>query len=209
MKKTVWKYLSVCLLVLVAAALFCACGGVKKKNIIGTYKAVYNVKDELNKGLADIGATLQSDVNADFILQLNADDSFLFDVDGEGFRQNFTDMMESEAPELIRSMLEAEGITEDMYDTVAQASGYENFDAFVEDLKKTIITETGEEFVGTLESVAHYEGTYSISGGTITLNGQVNEVNGIEQGTINKDGTITVSMKTEDGTAFSLVFTKQ
>lgn len=209
MKKTAWKCLSACLLILAATVLFCACGGVKKKDIVGTYRAVYNVKDELNKGLADIGATLQSDVNADFILTLNADDSFSLDLDGEGFRNNLSEMMEKEAPELIKTMLESEGVTEDMYETIAQASGYDSYDAFVEDLKQTVMTEVGEEFAGTLESESHFEGTYSISGGTLTLNGEVNEVSGIEQGSLNEDGTISVSMKTEDGTPLSLVFTKE
>ena len=208
MKKTIWKTLGICLLVLAAAAMLCACGG-KKKDISGSYIATYNMKEALNKQLEESGMAIESDVNADFILNLNADNTFSFDIDGAGFGANFAEVMKSDGPAIINSMLEAEGITEDMYETIAAASGYDSYDAFVEDMVGTIVSEMGEDFVGELESGVHYEGSYSLDKNIITLDGEVNEEKGMDQGTLNEDGTISITSKMEDGTELNLTFTKE
>lgn len=207
MKKTIRKGLGICLLVLAVAALLCACG--KKKDISGSYRATYNMKDALNKELEASGMALQSDVNAEFLLSLNADDTFSFDIDGVGFGSNFAEVMRTDGPAIINGMMEAEGITEDMYESIATASGYDSYDAFVKDMVETIVSEMGEEFVTELESQVHYEGTYSIDKNTITLDGTVNEEKGMDQGILNENGTISITSVMDDGTELDLTFTKE
>lgn len=209
MKKTAWKYLIAGLLVFAMAGMLCACGGSKKKDISGTYHASYNMKDALNKEMTDAGMTLASDVNADFVLQLNADESFTFDIDGEGFKQALTDVLTQDGPAMIGTMLESEGITEDMHDTIAAASGYDSYEAFIGDMVQTIVSEMGDEFVTELESKVHFEGTYSLDKNTLTMNGKVNDQSGMDQGTLNEDGTISISSKMDEETTLDLTFTKE
>ena len=208
MKKTNWKYLAAGLLVIVLTVMLCACGG-KKKDISGTYHATYSMKDALNKQLAESGMALESDVNADFVLQLNTDETFTFDIDGESLGKSLTDVLTQDGPAMISSMLESEGVTEDMHDSIAAASGYDSFDAFVDDMVQTIISEMGDEFAADLESQVHYEGTYALEKNTLTLNGTVNEQQGMDQGTLNEDGTISITSKMDDETTLDLTFTKQ
>ena len=208
MRKKVWKGLAICLLVLAVAALLCACGS-KKKNVSGTYLATYNMKEAMNSELADVGMTMESDLNAEFVLQLNEDDSFSFDIDGTKFSETFSEVLTQDGPGMIGAMLEAEGMTEDMYPTIASASGYDSYDAFVDDMVKMIIDEMGEDFVSDLESQVHYEGTYSVENTTLTLSGETSGGAGMDQGTINEDGTISVTSKMDDGTILDLTFTKQ
>ena len=208
MKKTNWKYLVAGLLVIVLAVMLCACGG-KKKDISGTYHATYSMKDALNKQLAESGMALESDVNADFVLQLNTDETFTFDIDGESLGKSLTDVLTQDGPAMISSMLESEGVTEDMHDSIAAASGYDSFDAFVDDMVQTIISEMGDEFAADLESQVHYEGTYALEKNTLTLNGTVNEQQGMDQGTLNEDGTISITSKMDEETTLDLTFTKQ
>ena len=209
MKKTVWKSIAACLLVLAAAALLCACGGSKKKDVAGTYRATYNMKEALNKQLADSGMVMESDVNADFILQLNEDDTFSFDIDGAGFGENFTEVLSKEGPGIINAMLEEEGVTEDMHDSIASASGYDSYDAFVEDMVQSVVAEMGDEFVEDLESQVHYAGTYSVDGITLTLKGEANDEEGMDEGTFNSDGTLSIVSKMDDETVLNLRFTKE
>lgn len=208
MKKTMRKYLIACLLVFTLAGMLCACGG-KKKDISGTYHASYSMKDTLNKQLAASGMALESDVNADFVLQLNADETFTFDIDGEGLGKNVSDVLASDGPAMVSAMLESEGITEDMHESIATASGYDSFDAFVNDLVQTIVSEMGDSFASELESQVHYEGTYTLDKNTLTLTGTVGDQNGMDQGTLNEDGTISISSKMDEETTLNLTFTKQ
>ena len=208
MRKTKRKILITGLLVFAMACALCACGG-KKKDISGTYHASYSMKDTLNKQLAESGMLLESDVNADFTLQLNTEETFTIDIDGESLSKSLTDVLTQDGPGMITAMLESEGVTEDMHDSIAAASGYDSYDAFVTDMVQTIVAEMGDEFATDLETQVHYEGTYALNKNTLTLTGTVNDQNGMDQGTVNEDGTISISSKMDDETTLDLTFTKQ
>ncbi len=207
MKKTIRKILAVCLIVFAAAGMLCACGS-KKKDISGTYHAAYNMKDELNKKLAADGMEMESDLITDFVLLLNSDESFSLDIDGEGFNTALIDVLTKDGPAMISRMMEAEGVTEDMRDTVAAASGYESYEAFVEDMMQTIVAEMGDGFTKELESQIHFEGKYSLDGSTLTLSGTIDGQEGTHQGTLNEDGTISLTSKIGDA-SLDLTFKKQ
>ena len=210
MKKYIKKSLAACLLVLAAAALLCACGKkIKPADISGTYRATYNMKDQMNEQIAESGITLEDDVNADFILKLTEDENFIFDIDAEGFKANVAEVLDKEGKTIVDVMLKSQGVTEDMYDMIATSSGYENYDAFVTEIIQNLETEMGEEFEKELAESAHFEGTYTIDENRIMLTGETVEGNGIEEVTVNEDGTISLIDKLEDGTLLNLRFTKE
>ncbi len=200
---------SVVLLAALAVILLLAgCGG-KERDVSGDYRATYNVKDMLNQELAVSGIIMKSDVNAEFILQLNPDKTFLFDIDAEAFQRKFMDVLQKEGPGIVETMLEQEGITEDMHDMIATASGYDSYEAFVSGMMEDIVAAAGNGLAEQIKGAAHTEGTYSVSKGTITLTGNAEGGQGLDKGTVNEDGTITVTAMPDENTTLTLTFVKQ
>ena len=210
MKKSGWKSLAVCLFVVAAAALLCACGNkIKPADISGTYRATYNMKDQLNEQIAESGITLEDDLNADFILQLNEDETFSYGIDAEGFKENVSEVLEEKGVDIVKAMLTSQGVTEDMYDMIATASGFENFDAFVTEMLQNFETEISKEFESDIADSAHFEGTYEIDENRIVLSGETEAGNGIDEVTVNEDGTISFIAKMDNGKLMNLRFVKE
>lgn len=189
------------LVFLLLAGLLSACG---QKDISGTYRASYNMLDMINDQLESTGLKMETDVNAEFVLTLNADKTFIYDIDSEAFQASLTKAMEADGASMITQMLSAEGISEDMFDWVAQASGYETFDAFRDDILKEITSGMGDDMLAEIEEAVHFEGTYELNGDTLTLSGE-DEV--LDQGTLQEDGSIVVDSEME-GVSLQLVFRK-
>ena len=188
--------------------LLAGCGG-KERDVSGDYRATYNVKDMLNQELAASGMTMNSDVNAEFILQLNPDKSFLFDIDAETFQRKYLDVLQKEGPAIVQTMLEQEGITEDLHDAIAAASGYESYDTFVNGMMEEIVAAAGTGLAEQVRNAAHTEGTYSVSKDTITLTAGTEGGQGLDKGTVNEDGTISVTAMPDEATTLNLTFVRQ
>ena len=208
MKKVFWKAAGLMTVLLILSLVLAGCGNSAKK-MAGTYRATYNMKEAMNKELEPAGMALSSDIDADFILELKEDGSFIFDIDGEGFSSRFTEIIQTEGRSIIDSMLQEQGVTEDMYDLIAETSGYESYEAFVDGMIGMIEEEMGDQFVKELETATHLEGTYSVEKDRLVITGGTGEGTGMDEGTINEDGSISVVSEMQDGMTLDLRFIKQ
>lgn len=183
-----------------------ACG---EKDVTGSYQASCNMKEVLNRDLEAAGVKLDSDVHTDFFLELKDDGTFTFDIDAAGLRERFTEVIRTEGKGIIDEMLEEQGVSEDMHETIASASGYESYEAFVDSMIDMILDEMNDESVQELETASHTEGTYSVRKDRLVLTGLKEDGQGIKEGTIGKDGSIAIVSGMEDGTTLDLLFIKQ
>lgn len=205
MKKTKGLLTAVIILALVCPVMLTACG---KKNVAGTYKGSYDMKDELNSELAESGLELQGDLAADFILVLKEDDTFTFDMDAEGFSNKMVNAIQEQGEDMVKTMLDAEGITEDMYQWIAEASGYEDFQSFTDGLVNEMIAGMGDEMVTELKEQAAFSGTYKVNKEKITLESTSDGETMIDEGEIYSDGSIFISSRLADKT-LNITFVKQ
>ncbi|MBR2561321.1 MAG: hypothetical protein IKE31_04130 [Eubacterium sp.] len=205
MKKTGKKLAFLLAAVMVLSLLLTACG---KKDVSGTYTGSYDMKDELNAQLAEAGLELQGDLSANFILVLKEDNTFTFDIDAEGFSEKLVSAIQDQGESMVKAMLDEEGITEDMYQWIAEASGYDDFSSFVDGLVDEMITGMGDEMVESLKQEVAFDGTYEVGKDTITLESTSNGETMIDEGEIYSDGSIFISSQFEDRT-LNITFTKQ
>lgn len=228
MKKMIRKIALLAGLLAVVSMTTAACGS-KKKDISGTYKGTYDFVDALNKGMSSVDGVdfqLSESVDSDIILVLNEDNTGTLSVDAESFKTNLKKAVNNEANSLLDSVLESQGISKDQYETLAQATGYDSYDAFkqgmIDEVEKSIDDEDYSEMDINLN------GKWKLDDNTITLTwdatsvasaGITAEKNTIYQdtATLNDDGTITWDMdpselassfSTEDIGRQEVVFTK-
>ena len=206
MKKT-GRYLALLLTaVMLFSLLLAGCG---KKDVTGTYIGSYDMKDELNEELAEAGLELQGDLTADFILVLKEDNTFTFDIDAEAFSEKLVTAIQDQGESMVRSMLDAEGITEDMYQWIAEASGYEDFDSFVSGLIDEMISGMGDEMVEELKTSVAFDGTYTVDGDKIMLESTEDGETTMDEGEIYSDGSIFISSEIDNGKTLNITFAKQ
>ena len=142
------------------------CG--QRMNIVGTWRARYDMKDMLNEGLKASGVQLTTSIPADYILVLKEDRTFTFDIDPETFRNGFSEAFHRDGEAIIYAALKASGIAEDKYDWIIESSGFENFDEFERDMIDRMVEEATETAMNGL-GAAHIDGTYAYTGTDIHL----------------------------------------
>ena len=206
MKKTGKILVLLLTAVMVFSLALTGCG---KKDVAGTYKGTYDMRDELNEELAEAGLELQGDLSADFILVLKEDNTFTFDIDAEAFSEKLVTAIQDQGEDMVRSMLDAEGITEDMYQWIAEASGYEDFSSFVNGLIDEMISGMGDELVEELKTSVAFDGTYKVDGEKITLESTQDGETTVDEGEIYSVGSIFISSAMDNGKTLNITFVKQ
>lgn len=216
MKKIMKKLGILLAAVLVAAAVLTACGGggnsgnsggeeTKGFDLPGKYTATLNMKDYINKGMEASGMAFENDMNANMYLELKDDGTFTLEMIGSELASIVSEAMQEEGPNLIKTLLSAQGISEDQFEELVAASGYESFDAFVEDMLSQVDEELESSLENGIENQMKAEGNYKAEGDTITFSG---EGMAVDKGTIGSDGSITLKMSTEGMDDVELVFKK-
>ena len=179
----------------------------EERNVVGTYTAPQNITEELNSGLQETGSLIHidGDVIAEFVLELREDSSFLLTVDVNKVNEELGRVLSEEKDSIVEALLEQAGITEDQYDAVAEASGFDSMDAFKDDVLTQTITAVQESITENMEEGINIEGTYRLEEDTIYLEAEGDEGPITLQGSIGADNGI--SIINSDGT--ELNFTKQ
>ena len=208
------------LLVAVLAMSMAACGAKSEKaestsaakeeaaeeeSVAGTYWAVLDSKDAMNQELSAMGITLSNPVPLRFDLVLGEDDSFRFTADAQSYKDSIVNAVVADIDGLIASLLGMEELDEEMAEMIAQGSGYDNYEAFKEDMVKQMTDEMSSEDSGMDDM--NVEGTYKVSGKTIGLLGSVEGEMGFDSATLQDDGTILLKTVGE-GVDFELNFVK-
>ena len=204
--KKAGRYLALLLTAVMLFSLMLA--GCGKRDVAGTYKGTYDMSSQLNEELAEAGLELQGDLSAEFILVLKEDETFTFDIDAEAFSDKLVGAIQDQGGSMVRDMLDAEGITEDMYQWIAEASGYENFDAFVAGLVDEMISGMGDEMIEELKQEVAFSGTYEVNGDSIALESTEDGAATVDKGEIYSDGSIFISSET-NGRTLNITFVKQ
>ena len=180
----------------------------KAESIAGTYQATYEMKDLINKEMEAAGITLESDINAEFSMELKDDNSFVLNVDTDSLMNSLKDALANDLDSIIGQLLGDQGVTEDMYEQIAKAGGYDSYDAFKEDMQKSMMDEMDADAIKELTDACHLEGTWELKGSKLTLSSTSEGQISVDSGTVQDDGSIKVKSKTEDNEV-ELTFTKQ
>ena len=192
------------------ATIFTGCG----KDISGDYVAEVKLADFMEESdlsdMEEMGIDM-SDITLDVTLNLTKDNNFTFAFDTTSFKDDFSALINDNMDGIIDQTLEMYGMSrEDFTDEVAQASGYDNADAFFEEMKNEMssaMDQAYEELDKEMEE-ANVTGTYKVSKNSVTFVSSDEEGVGLDEGTIGSDGSITV-VTDYDGQDFTLVFNKQ
>ena len=177
--------------------------------IVGTYHATFDFKDMMNEEMGeDAGFAFESPIEAEFILDLKDDKSFLFEANEESLKTSMTEALQTDGRKMVVKALEDEGITEETFDLVAEQSGYESYDAFIEAMMGVMIEAADvEASIEGLGDSSHVEGTYAYDGGdTIRFEPKDKEA-GFTEGTVDPDGAIRMTSK-NDEFEIELIFRK-
>jgi len=177
--------------------------------IAGTYVATVELKDYMKeadlKQLEAQGAEALGDVPMSFRLDLKADDTFLLDVDTEQLKQDMMAAFAVSVDQIFRKQFTENGIKEDQFDKVAQAAGYDSYEAMKETSLKQLETMTNSLLAAQLKGT-NVEGTYSVDGNQVKM-----KANGLAAGSdtaeILEDDSLKISFES-DGQKIELVFKK-
>ena len=204
MKKIKYAIAIMFIVTIIASSFLTGCGALRniasnaKNSMVGKYQAEYNAKDALNASMEDIGIVLNEDVPMIFQLDLKEDETFTFNVDAEKFTGSVTDAIKKNGPEIIKAMLQEEGIKEEGYEELAQVSGYKSFDDFVENVLNEMTNNMTEELKKTVDEEISETGSYEVKKNVISLIVSENEeADTVTEGTIEDDGSITIMEKIE------------
>ena len=183
------------------ATLFTGCG---EKDVSGDYVATVTFVDFMEESdvedMAEMGLDI-SDITLDVTLNLTDGKNFTFAFDTTSFKDDFSSLVSENVDTIIDSSLEASGMTRaDLTDEIAQASGYDNADAFFEAMKEELVTAMDGAYEELDEEMEQYtiSGTYKVAGDSVVFVTSDEEGIGLDKGTINEDGSITVVTEYED-----------
>ena len=183
------------------ATLFTGCG---EKDVTGDYVATVTLVDFMEESdvedMAEMGLDI-SDITLDVTLNLTDDKNFTFAFDTTSFKDDFSSLVSENVDTIIDSSLEASGMTRaDLTDEIAQANGYDNADAFFEAMKEELVTSMDGAYEELDEEMEQYtiSGTYKVAGDSVVFVTSDEEGIGLDKGTINEDGSITVVTEYED-----------
>lgn len=201
-------------MVIVLAMLTTILGGCGSKDISGTYNGTIDYTDIMNKQLEDYNVSFSDSITGDASLELNSDKSFTFSVDVQSLIDSLKSAIVANADDLIDGIMSSQGITEDQYEAAAQMAGYDSYEDFKNEMINQMV-ETYEDAdlsdLGLSESDTTISGTWSQSGETLELTSSSDGELGLDSGTINDDGTISLHTSGEiegEEYTFDITFTK-
>ena len=182
--------------ILVLALVMAGCGGSKpagydEESIVGRYAGDYNMKELINAEMASAGIALESDVMSRFILELQDDGSFSFDVDAKGLVSAVTEALKTDLDSIISSLVGME-VTDDIRESIAKSAGYDSYDVFKDELLTSMTDELDGEALEELErnTGRHYNDLYIVGGGA--KNAFLNQLTHDSTGKEIKEGDVVV-----------------
>lgn len=173
----------------------------------GTYLGQLDFSDMMKEQFTQsLGVEIDDPLFMDLTLDLNTDETFNLKVDAEKFKADVVAIMKNHIDDIIRVMMEQNGLSMDDLDDLAKSNGYDGEDAFKQALMEQMETEMDnainlDEYKDQLE----ISGTYTINDKTIVMK---SADGGQDQITINDDGTLTLIVPTDDQ-EITVVMTKQ
>ena|GEM_PF-2388885 len=173
----------------------------------GTYLGQLDFSDMMKEQFTQsLGVEIDDPLFMDLTLDLNTDETFNLKVDAEKFKADVVAIMKNHIDDIIRVMMEQNGLSMDDLDDLAKSNGYDGEDAFKQALMEQMETEMDnainlDEYKDQLE----ISGTYTINDKTIVMK---SADGGQDKITINDDGTLTLIVPTDDQ-EITVVMTKQ
>ena len=173
----------------------------------GTYLGQLDFSDMMKEQFTQsLGVEIDDPLFMDLTLDLNTDETFNLKVDAEKFKADVVAIMKNHIDDIIRVMMEQNGLSMDDLDDLAKSNGYDGEDAFKQALMEQMETEMDnainlDEYKDQLE----ISGTYTINDKTIVMK---SADGGQDKITINDDGTLTLVVPTDDQ-EITVVMTKQ
>ncbi len=173
----------------------------------GTYLGQLDFSDMMKEQFTQsLGVEIDDPLFMDLTLDLNTDETFNLKVDAEKFKADVVAIMKNHIDDIIRVMMEQNGLSMDDLDDLAKSNGYDGEDAFKQALMEQMETEMDnainlDEYKDQLE----ISGTYTINDKTIVMK---SADGGQDKMTINDDGTLTLVVPT-DNQEITVVMTKQ
>lgn len=210
-KKKIVKFASAATMLVLMVFTLTACG----QDISGKYVSEVQMKDFMNEDdladldeMADMGLGFMGDIPLNMELVLNEDKTFSLTMELKDMESGIVDGIKENADAILQNMFEEEGITEDMYDEIAEASGYEDYEAMKEDLISELqqdLESSMSEWDGELDDL-QMSGSYSVKGNEVIFTDAEDE-NNVDSAELMEDGTIKMTWE-DDGIAGEFIFRK-
>ncbi len=211
MKKMFVKAMAV---ISAAAMMLTGCGA---KDVSGEYAVKVNLVDYMTEddkeGLAELeemGATFFNDMTITMDLSMNSDKTFKMELDAEDLMEQVTEGFKTQGSDIVKAVLDSQGVTEDMYDMLFESMGVASMEEFEEYLVGTMVDsmdEAMEEMTDELEKTK-VTGTYSVKGNQVlfTLDEAVDGMK-FDQADIQADGSLKI--KAAEDSDKELIFVKK
>ena len=211
MKKSILKLAA---LVGAAAMLLAGCGA---KDVSGEYTTEVKVVDFMTEhdkaslaALEEYGMTFFNDNTMKMDLTMNSDKTFAAALNADDLIDQMTEGFKANGATLVNSILEQQGVTEDMYDALFESMGVSSMEEFQDTMVQSMmegLEANIDDMKEQLES-SSVSGTYTVKGNTVnfTVEKEEDEMD-FDQAEILSDGSLKMVAENE-GKSLNLVFTK-
>ena len=211
MKKGILKLVA---LVGAAAMLLTGCGA---KDVSGEYTTEVKVVDFMTEDdkeslaeLEEYGMTFFNDMTMKMDLTMNSDKSFSASLNADDLIDQMTEGFKANGATLVNSVLEQQGVTEDMYDLLFESMGVSS----MEELQDTIVDSMLDSLEASVDDMkeelekSNVSGTYAVKGNTVkfTVEKEDDEMS-FDEAEIQSDGSLKMTTTSENKT-MELVFVK-
>ena len=195
---------------MVAGSLLAGCGA---KDVSGVYRSNNTLGDFLALSGEDIQAQYEEfdSMGMSFIkslpfecsMDLDKDGNFTVDYDVELLKSSLDTEFTAHADDIIDAIMSQQGISEDQYEAVVQAAGYESYEAFSDEMVD-MMKETLYESLKDMEDM-DITGTYKVKGSAVSFD-QWNDDGSAYSATL-KDGAFTLPINA-NGVSMDVTFSK-
>ncbi len=195
---------------MVAGCLLSGCGA---KDVSGTYRSSNTLGDFLELSGEDIQAQYEEfdNMGMSFIktlpfectMDLGKEGDFKVDYDVELLKSTMESEFDAHANDIISAIMSQQGVTEDQYEAVAQAAGYDDYAAFTDgmmDIMKEALYESLED----MDSL-DVTGSYKVKGSNLSFENWNDD--GSAFSAAFKDGSFTLPINA-NGTSMDVTFSK-
>ena len=152
----------------------------EEQTIAGSYEAEYDMHDLLKQQMEGSGIELEGEIPVVFTMDLKEDDTFVLEMDVEAFMETIKNIFTEQGPNIIRTMMEQQGITEETFSDLAEQLGAGSYDEFVQGLTDQMTEQLSDSLAESMATEVSVAGTYSVDGEEITLIGETVKVPGAD-----------------------------
>ncbi len=144
----------------------------EEKTIVGAYTAEYDLQEVLGPQMEESGITLEGELPVTFKMDLKEDETFVIEMDVEAFIEMMEAVFTEQGPDIIRGMLEQQGITEETFAEVADQLGAGSYDEFIQSMTDEMVAQMGEGLAQSMEAEISVSGAYTADDKEIVLTGK-------------------------------------